>query len=373
MTDGSGAPDEVQRKAKGSDGDGVESPTPKEGAKAKRNRRVLYLSELHQIPKPEPLVGSKLAKHSLVVLASPPSKGKSFLALDWALSVATGMAWNGEPVEKGSVLYIVGEGGGAMEDRVEAWMQANAWFEEPDVAFLPKAVDLLPSAGVNEIIEAVADMRSPPVLIVVDTLARCTVGAEENSAKDMGLFIANLDRIREQTGATILVLHHTTKSGESERGSSALAGAADQLMHIRNGKLVSVKQKDQREFRALGLKLVPVGNSAVMTYQECKPEPDGDGSALLKEPTRAEIALRVLQERYPNGAASSDWMMETGMARSTFFRTLNDLSSKGWVVKDDRSGMYAITEVGRQVLGAVSNGDGGSEPDSDDPELDRAA
>ena len=40
------------------------------------------------------------------------------------------------------------------------------------------------------------------------------VGLDENSAKDAGRVAAGLDQVVEATGATILVLHHTSKGGK---------------------------------------------------------------------------------------------------------------------------------------------------------------
>lgn len=42
----------------------------------------------------------------------------------------------------------------------------------------------------------------------------------------MGRFVAALDRLREQTGAAVLGIHHAGKTG-TDRGSSSLRGAAD--------------------------------------------------------------------------------------------------------------------------------------------------
>jgi len=69
-----------------------------------------------------------------------------------------------------------------------------------------------------------------PGLIVVDTLARVALGADENSASDMGRVVAGFDMLKRETGATVLALHHSRKDGGAERGSSALRGAADVMI-----------------------------------------------------------------------------------------------------------------------------------------------
>src|SRR5438034_1345408 len=82
------------------------------------------------------------------------------------------------------------------------------------------------------LIEHVLPAGALGLLVGVDTLARCFVGGEENSAKDMGLFVAGLDRLRAATGAAVLVVHHTGRESGRERGSTALSGAVDTLMVI---------------------------------------------------------------------------------------------------------------------------------------------
>lgn len=51
--------------------------------------------------------------------------GKSFLALDFALSVATRIPWHGRNVVKGPVLYIAGEGRYGILRRARGWAIAH--------------------------------------------------------------------------------------------------------------------------------------------------------------------------------------------------------------------------------------------------------
>ena len=54
--------------------------------------------------------------------------------------------------------------------------------------------------------------REEPKLIIFDTLARCMVGGDENSPLDMGRAVAAADRVRVETGAAVLLVHHPTKA-----------------------------------------------------------------------------------------------------------------------------------------------------------------
>ena len=45
------------------------------------------------------------------MLYGPTGIGKTFLALDWAMSICSGQPWFGQEVRKGQVLYVLAEGG----------------------------------------------------------------------------------------------------------------------------------------------------------------------------------------------------------------------------------------------------------------------
>jgi hypothetical protein len=90
-------------------------------------------------------------------------------------------------------------------------------------------------------------------MIVIDTQARITVGVEENSAKEMGLVVAEFDRLRRVGGgSTILIVHHQGNAGQQARGSSAMLGAAQtELTVTKKDRLVTVavtKQKDDEPY-----------------------------------------------------------------------------------------------------------------------------
>ena len=107
-----------------------------------------------------------------------------------------------------------------------------------------------------------------PVLIVIDTQARVTVGADENSALDMGELVAAADRLRQATGACVLFVHHEARAGENMRGSTALEGAAATIVRVtKDGphlRAENIKQKDAPLFDPIRLRVVPRLDSAVV-------------------------------------------------------------------------------------------------------------
>ena len=57
---------------------------------------------------------------ALALIYGARNCGKTFLALDLALSVATGLSWNGHPVRDGFVAYVAAESGYRIQRRVRA-------------------------------------------------------------------------------------------------------------------------------------------------------------------------------------------------------------------------------------------------------------
>jgi RecA-family ATPase len=133
--------------------------------------------------------------------------GKTFFGLDLAMHVAAGEDWHGARIPSGanragSVLYVAGEGGRGVNNRIEALRLARpelvaAAAREGGFALLPTALDLCGEGDAGAIIEALEHMRSVPALIIIDTLARAMGGGDENSGQDMGALIRNVDLIRE--------------------------------------------------------------------------------------------------------------------------------------------------------------------------------
>ena len=87
---------------------------------------------LKRLPPPEPLLEGLLFLDSLAMLFGPSGEGKSFVAIDWALSVATGLDWCEKPVAPGRVIYVSAEGRGGLGQRITAWEQAHGAYDETE-------------------------------------------------------------------------------------------------------------------------------------------------------------------------------------------------------------------------------------------------
>ncbi|MEQ6916040.1 helicase RepA family protein [Halomonas aquatica] len=262
------------------------------------------------------LVRGFVEADSLALVFGEPGHGKSFLALDWAASVATGTAWHGHQTRQGAVFVVAGEGHNGIARRLKAWeLASNVSLKVAPLFVSYVAASLADRESAIEVLDAVeARAKSTgqaPVLIVVDTLSRNLGTADENSSKDMAAFIRTLDAMRQRWQATVCVVHHSGKdSARGARGSTVLKGAVDAEYRVaKDGAgivcLEATKMKDAdfpklQAFKLEGVKLPLVDDEgrdvwgaaleAVRDYQPTARGKAGRG----KNQTKALAALRSL-------------------------------------------------------------------------------
>lgn len=186
------------------------------------------------IPPPEFAVEGLLEHRAFTSIIGAPGVGKSGVALDIAAALVTGNRWMGRATLRQRVLYLPGEGLSGAVQRIKAWESAH----DMDLGGELFVGDSIIQIGAsNEAWAAVVArmLKFNIGLLMLDTFARAAVGMEENSATDVGKGIARFDMVRAATGAGVMVVHHTRKDGGSGRGSSALNGALDTELLVREG------------------------------------------------------------------------------------------------------------------------------------------
>ncbi len=178
---------------------------------------------------PPQLVDDVILQQTTVAFVSHPGVGKSFVALDLALCIASGQeTFLDKPLrQEGAVVYIIGEGHGRFNLRVKVWRQEHGIAEGRELPFYSTdgPVNLMDKDVVKSFIEAIKPLS--PKLVVFDTLSRCTVGEAENESATMSTVVEHLDMVKHETKATILVLHHLNANGNKARGHTSFKGAVD--------------------------------------------------------------------------------------------------------------------------------------------------
>jgi hypothetical protein len=189
-------------------------------------------------------------------LYGPPGCLKTFIALDMGLSMATGREawWERKIGRKGAVIYISSEGIGGLKFRLMAWeqhRQVNA--DDAPFYLIKETINFMIREDIGKLIatvQAIKDLAQTEILAVfVDTVSRVLPGAEENQQKDMTIFVAACDAVRQRFDATVIGIHHTNRQG-GFRGSSVMPGAGDFLIEVRrepgamDGSIFAQKIKD---------------------------------------------------------------------------------------------------------------------------------
>jgi uncharacterized protein YjhX (UPF0386 family) len=306
-------------------------------------RFVLYsLEALRDLPPVTWLLDGEIPAQLMTVVCGPSGAGKSLLMVDYAIRVARRYA-------DSAVIYVAAEGGSGYRARVEAWL-AHYKISAPDnLHFIIREVPVLEPLAIAELVTLLRPIN--PALVIFDTLARCMVGGDENSAKDMGLFVRGCDTIRQELGCAVAVVHHAGKSG-AYRGSSALYAAADSWIDVANDDgLISVlcgKAKDWKPFNPRYLRMAEVADSIVLLPSDQVPQREGvltEGQRRVLE----ALALDIFQEA---GAKRAELVSATSITDATMYKVLSHLKRAGYISQSKKGDPYFITAGG---LAAVKN------------------
>tara|TARA_R110002126_G_scaffold177078_1_gene325907 strand:- start:2497 stop:3564 length:1068 start_codon:yes stop_codon:yes gene_type:complete len=318
--------------------------------------RLLSPGDVEALPNLEYLIQGILPSPAFGVIFGPPGSGKSFVALSMALAIASGTNWLGRKVTKGKVLYVAAEGVYGMKLRLQANRAARE-VNDDNLRFIGMPFDVRDKSSVEGICKLLKANGFSPNLIVIDTLARVAVGADENSAKDMGQVVEGLEMLRRETGATILSIHHSRKDGGVERGSSALRGASDVMISCTSEdatKLTEVtfkceKMKDDEPFSEFGISFEKIdldgGKSSLIA--------SGTVDLSKKKTKRFEQILQIMVNDLKNTPSSYTDICQAfiaspgqGRSKSTFDRSWKILKKSDdiRIEKHDRQERFCAVE-----------------------------
>jgi hypothetical protein len=194
------------------------------------------------------------------VVAGASRSGKSFLAIHIAMSITFGVAVFGIAIKTGGVIYQAGEGAVGVKKRLKAWRQHHGvvFSAQNPFVLLQKPIDIYrDTEKVNDLIEEInahaKTFEVPLRLVVIDTLAKATAGADEISGRDMSIVLDNVDTIQTKTGAHVMLVHHMNAGGQRVRGHTSIYANVDQVVLVERDEVTKIrtvvldKQKDDEE------------------------------------------------------------------------------------------------------------------------------
>lgn len=179
---------------------------------------------------------------SLSILYGAFGSGKSFFAVYLAVMVALGREVFGRKVSPTNVLYIAAEAENSIKRRLKAYE-----IDEPGILTTPgrRAIHVMAppidlfgdpdkpkqEGDWAEITEVV---RVKEVgLVIIDTFAQALGAGNENTAQDQMRVVRFCNRLRQETGAAVMFVHHTGKdASKGMRGGTALAAAAEEHVFV---------------------------------------------------------------------------------------------------------------------------------------------
>lgn len=186
--------------------------------------------------KVEWLVDRLIPKESITLVFGKGGIGKTWLMMDMARSIGSGIPFLGLSTLKTPVIFVDFENPLAVlntrtqrlgdADGVYFWRSNNQELKAPKLDSQDWVLyKSLPKGAV----------------LIFDTL-RASQGGDENASNDVGLIMGRLKELRD-IGFTIILLHHTAKNSDKvAKGSTAIVDLSD---HILGLTLVRKKQDGQ--------------------------------------------------------------------------------------------------------------------------------
>lgn len=309
----------------------------------------LPVERAHQLPTEAAaltqwLVEDLWSDQAVGILGGEPKCCKTFLALDLAVSVASGVpALRHFPVHRpGPVLLFPAEDSLAM-----VRVRLSGICAVAGVDFNALAVDVITAPALR--LDTPDDRQRlthtvelcQPRLLILDPLIRLH-RVDENDASQIAALLSFLRQLQRQFKLAILVVHHARKDshgsrpGQALRGSSELHGWGDSNLYLRRrGEqlTLSTEHRAAPSREHIALQLTATGANAVLSLQsEATTAPGAYCSDVPSPRQRVQQALAQL-----DAPASVQRLRQLcGMRTATLCACLAELTESGLVVRDAR-------------------------------------
>jgi hypothetical protein len=232
--------------------------------------------DMEHEPEIEWLVPGLIQKATTVMMVGKPGAFKSFLAIDIALGVASGLKTFGVDPAKGKVVYAALEGrSGIKGKRRKAWRLVRQVQGKIENFFVTKAPRVVLPEECQEFGEVIEKQIGKPDLIIIDTVSKAAAGMDLNKSDEAIKFEGYCRSLVEAFGCTVLCLHHSGKEdGKGPLGSISLEGSFDTTLEVRRPdrrkmavEVWMTKQKDSEEpERPWTFEMMPIASSLIAQF-----------------------------------------------------------------------------------------------------------
>lgn len=286
--------------------------TPSPIVREKPFAHVLACELVERPPEHRMLVEELWPESGVGVIGGLAKQGKTWIALDLAVSIATGTACLGRfavPRPGPALIYTAEDPPFAVRDRL-AGLCACRGIALSDLAvhvITEPTMHLDRPAQRARLRQTVLEIR--PRVLILDPLVRVYGTVDENSATEVSGFLAYLRGLQRELDVAVVVVHHARKSpgphasaGQSLRGSGDLYAWVDALLYLRRSRGQLELVVEHRSFP--GREPIPL--------------------ALLKQPSRPPH-LVVVEPKSGDGLGSHAQSILSFLTRESLPRSTGDI------------------------------------------------
>ena len=313
-------------------------------------------------PQTQWLVEQLWTEQAVGILGGEPKCCKSFLALDVAVSVASGAACLRQfPVRRsGPVLLFPAEDSLAV---VRQRLEGIAAAAQVPFASLPVQVIVAPSLRLDtptdrqRLSETIQQQR--PILLILDPLIRLH-RVDENDATQIAALLSYLRELQRKFHLAVMLVHHARKDshssrpGQALRGSSELHGWGDSNLYLRRKGAYLTLSTEHRAAPSrdhIPLQLAESDSALALTVAEASmAQPDTSPKPI----DRVRQVLAQLHEPISVQQLQKLCSIRT----ATVCSALTELSNNGEVIRDARGYQLKLPLPVSRPIDPQGNGNG---------------
>ncbi len=190
----------------------------------------------------DPLIDGLLRRGEIMNVISAAKRGKTWLIMDLAISVASGNPWLGFPVKQGAVLVLDNE---LHPETISQRGKKIVEERQFELDVFGDNIHYLVMRGclrdIDLICQDITNFKYPVSLVVIDALYRTyPEKTDENDNGTMAVLYNKLDKAILKLNAGMVLVHHASKGNQSSKaltdvgsGAGAFGRATDTHMILR--------------------------------------------------------------------------------------------------------------------------------------------
>ena len=266
-------------------------------------------------PNPPPqLVKKLIPQQGICFIGGQSGAGKTFVAVDLAVSLASGISFFSQPtLERVGVVILAAEGAHTLASRIQVARERKTTSQLLPIAWQADVPNLADTRRIRDLITRLGavdrkfrkDHGVRLGAVICDTLAACFAIEDENDNSKATVVIRYLKELSDHLNLVVIPIHHYGKSAETGlRGASAWRAGSDVVLSVlanrdhttgkcNNRRLTLAKHRSESEGFELPFKLtfVPTGKTeddeeTGACYVELCSSDNAKNSTQHKKPTR---------------------------------------------------------------------------------------